>query len=89
MAAAFVAELKKLLGTDKLIIGTERTIKLLKTGKLAKVFVSYNVAKQVKEDIEYYSGLSKTEIVETGKSNEELGVICKKPFTISVLGVAK
>jgi len=83
----YITEIKKLLGTKKLIIGSERTLKLLKTGKLAKVVIAKNTNKKMKDDIEYYG--SEVEIIQTEKTNEELGVLCKKPFPISVLGVAK
>lgn len=83
----YIAEIKKLLGSKKLIIGSDRTFKLLKTGKLTKVVIAKNANKKMKDDIEYYG--SQVEIIQTEKTNEELGVLCKKPFAISVLGVAK
>lgn len=89
MAKKDIDELKKVIGTDKAIIGTDRTMKALKTGKLAKVYEAKNISQKVKQDIEYYSEHSKTKIVETELTNEELGVICKKTFSISLLGVTK
>ena len=83
-----LADLKKLLKTDKLIIGKERTIKSLKLGKLEQVFLSSNCS--CIEDIEYYAGLSgKAKVDKLKVPNDELGVICKKPFSISVIGVLK
>jgi len=80
-------EIKKLLDSDKLIIGQERTIKALKSGTVAKVFVAKNASDELKADVDQYG--EKAEVVHTDKTNEELGTICKKPFAISVLGVAK
>ena len=84
-----LVEIKKLLKTKKLVIGTEITIKRLKAGKLAQVFVSSNCPDKIKKDIEYYSKLGGTNVVKLKISNDELGIVCKKPFSISVLGVIK
>lgn len=82
-------EIKKLLKEKKVILGAERTIKSLKLGKVDKIIMSSNCAENAVESIGYYAGLSKTETVKVPYSNEELGVICKKPFSISVLSVLK
>ena len=81
-----ITEIKKLLKDKNLVIGTERTIKNLKSGKISKIFISSNCPSIVKADIEYYSKLTNAAVVKLKYPNEELGVICKKPFSISVLG---
>lgn len=82
-------EIEKLLKTKQLVIGTDRTIKSIKTGKLEKVFVAKNCRNDTKEDLRYYCELSGAKLVELEQNNEELGAICKKPFFISVLSVLK
>lgn len=86
---AEIDEIKKLLKSKSLIIGTERTVKSLKIGKLSRVYVSANCPKEVKEDLKYYGELSATPIIELEQTNEEIGTLCKKPFLISVLSVLK
>lgn len=83
------SEIKKLVKTKNLVIGTEKTIKNLKLGKVEKVIVSSNCPEKVFEDLSYYSKLSKAETIRISYPNEELGVICKKPFSISVLSILK
>lgn len=82
-------ELKKMLKEKKPVIGTERTIKNLKLGKVDKVIVTLNCPEKIQKDIDYYAALSKTEVLKIKYPNEELGIICKKPFAISVLSVLK
>jgi large subunit ribosomal protein L30e len=82
-------EFKKLLKNKNLIIGTEKTIKQLRLGKLAKAFVTSNAPEKIRADINYYAKLSKTEVTNLKYTNEELGELCKKPFSISVLGLLK
>ena len=82
-------EIRALLTDKKLVIGTERTMKLLKLGKLKMVYLSANCADGTKEDILHFGNLTKTEIKELAYPGDDLGVVCKKPFSISVLGVLK
>jgi large subunit ribosomal protein L30e len=82
-------EIKKLIKAKKLVIGTERTIKNLKLGRVEKVIISSNCSENVLNDLNYYAGLGKTETVKVNYPNDELGVICKKPFSISVLSILK
>ncbi len=88
-AESRINEIKKLLGTKKLIIGTERTIKKLKQGGIARVYLAANTSEKIKGDIQYYCGLGGVEFELLSKSNEDLGAFCKKQFKISVLSVAK
>lgn len=83
------AELKKLLKEKKMLIGTERTIKNLKLGKVDKVIITSNCPEKVQKDIKYYADLGKAAILKIRCPNEELGIICKKPFAISVLSTLK
>ena len=84
-----VSQIKKLMEGKKIVIGTSVTIKEMKKGNVKKAFLSSNIPKKDKEDIEHYAKLSKTELIDTGISNEELGIICKKSFLISVLSERK
>ena len=82
-------EIKKIIKAKNFVVGTERTIKNLKLGKVEKVIISSNCSERVLDDLSYYAGLSKAETVKVNYPNEELGVICKKPFSISVLSILK
>jgi len=82
-------EIKKLIKAKDLVIGTERTIKNLKLGRVEKVIISSNCAENTVNDLDYYAGLSKTETIKVNYLNDELGVVCKKPFSISVLSILK
>jgi len=82
-------EIKKLIKAKNIVIGTERTIKNLKLGKVEKVIISSNCSEKVLNDLNYYAGLSKAETIKISYPNDELGVICKKPYSISVLSILK
>lgn len=83
------AEIKKLLGSKKLIIGTDRTLKSLKNGELELVMVSSNCNQETLDDMNQYAGFSETKVEQLSMPNDELGVICKKLFSVSVIGILK
>ena len=78
-------EIKKALKENKVIIGTERSIKALRHGKVAKVLITSNCNEEVKSDLIHYCKIANVELVELQMPNDELGSFCKKPFAISVL----
>jgi large subunit ribosomal protein L30e len=89
MAKDVIAEIKRMLKGKKMVIGTESSIKNLKKGNAAKVYLTSNCPAGVRADIMRYAKLNDVEVVELPVPNDELGIICKKPFSISVLSVTK
>ncbi|MBI2656432.1 ribosomal L7Ae/L30e/S12e/Gadd45 family protein [Candidatus Woesearchaeota archaeon] len=83
------AEIKKMLKAGNIVIGTERAMKNLKLGKVQKILMSSNCPAGVESNLSYYAGLSGAELHKLDYPNDELSVICKKPFAISVLALLK
>lgn len=84
-----ISEIKENLKTKRLVLGTDLTIKHLKRGSVAKVFLSSNCPETAKQDIDHYSGITKLPVENLPVPNSELGTICKKPFPVSVVGLLK
>ena len=84
-----LSQIKKLIENDKIILGSTVILKELKKGNIKKIYLSTNMLKSIKEDIEYYSKLSKVDVMQTKLSNEEFGIMCKKSFLISSIGEKK
>jgi large subunit ribosomal protein L30e len=84
-----IAEIRKNLEGKKLVLGTERTMKSLRLGRLEKVYITSNCPEGVRQDLAHYNGIGKVELVQLGVPNDELGVMCKKPFSISVAGLLR
>lgn len=82
-------EIRKILGSDKLLLGRDEVIKNVKKGKILKVYVSANCPKDLIEDLQRYSNINAFDILNTNIPNYELGTVCKKPFSISVMAVLK
>jgi len=84
-----VIELKKVIGSDVLIIGKDRTVRELKKGRIAKVFWSSNCPDKVKETLKYYCKIDNIPYEELKDTDTDVGILCKKQFCISVAGVLK
>jgi len=81
-----ITELKEVLENKKAIIGTELTLKRIKQDKVSKVFLSSNCPEDVLDDINHYAKLSKFTVVRLSQPNTELGIVCKKPFSVCIVG---
>ena len=84
-----LSDIKKDLKTRKIIIGTKVVMKNLKLNKLEKIYIASNCNENSKKELEYYSKFSKIPVIKLKQPNDELGVICKKQYSISMLGVLK
>lgn len=82
-----VKAIRKALEDNTAIVGAERTIKLLKQGKVKQVFLAMNCAPETKADIEKYAKLADVPIEKLKYANDELGTLCKRQHFISVLSI--
>jgi len=82
-------DLRKKITEKKIVIGLKETQKKLLDKQLEKVILAKNCSQEMKEDFEKKCNMAgvKCEIVEF--TNEELGVLCRKQYSASVLGVLK
>ena len=84
-----VDEIKRNLKSKRLVLGASVAVKNLKRGSLAKVFLSSNCPESLRKDIAYYCSISGCSVEGLDVPNDELGVICKKLFPVSVVGLLK
>ncbi len=85
-----IAEMVKAKAQKKeVIVGLATVIKGLQQGTLVKVFLASNSPAKMKEDIVRYATLSHIPVHELAQNNEELGIICKKNFLVSVIGITR
>lgn len=89
MSQKDITDIKKNLATKKLVKGTKENLKNIKLGKISKVYISQNCPENTQNDIKRYAKIAKIDSVILNKSSEELGIICKKPFSISILSFIK
>ncbi len=71
----------------KVFIGQASVVKGLQRGTVEKVFLASNCPARMKEDITHYAALAKVPVESMAQNNEEMGIICKKNFMVSVVGL--
>lgn len=82
-------QLRKLIEEKKVTIGTTSTITALKKGNLKRLVIASNASATTKNQTARYSKQTGVPIDELSVPNDELGVMCKKPFSIALLGIRK
>ena len=84
-----LGELRKNVGNKKLLVGLDRTLKELKKGNLKEVFLASNVSKKMLDDVEHHAKMFGTKVSKLDITNDEMGVVVKKPFAVSVVCLLK
>ena len=84
-----IDEVKKIVAEGKAVIGTKEVLKGLKKNTIEKVFISLNCPVSVKKDLQHYASIADAEVVALKQPNDELGIVCKKQFSISVMGLKR
>lgn len=82
-------QLKSQLLSGKVVVGMDCVMKNLKSGVLKRIFIASNCRQDVREDLHHYAKLQDVEVVDVDLSNEELGILCKKNFMVSVVGTTE
>ena len=77
--------IKRLLNTGKVTIGSEVSIKMLKSGKLRAVIMSSNCPTERMTEIKKLAGNMR--LYKYPGTSLELGEVCGRPFPVSVIGV--
>lgn len=72
---------------NNVVFGYNKVIKLLKSSHPKMIVIAKNMPKEKKETILHNAKLSKVEVKEFDNDNVNLGLVCGKPFSVSVLAI--
>jgi len=78
-------ELKVVLKTGDVVLGSREVLKLISLGKGKLVIVASNCPELIKEQIEYYAKLSSIPVYRAPYTNMEIGEMCQRKHPISSL----
>ena len=73
--------------TGKITLGSRRTIEVARTGKAKLIIMSSNCPSPIRRGIEYYAHLSNIPVYIYSGSNIDLGMACRKPFTVTAMAI--
>ena len=79
--------LKHVVRTGKVIIGSRKTLKYVKLGKVKVVVAASNLPPDLRSDLEYYAKLSNIPIIYFPGTNRDLGTVIGKPFSVAMMGI--
>ncbi len=82
-----VSDIKDASKAGKLLIGWNSVKSAIQSGLVKKVFLSSTVQESVENDVESYSKIGGFPVEKFSGDAYELGVLCKKPFPVTVLGI--
>ena len=82
-------DLRNALKENKVILGSDRTIKYLKLGKVRTVIVASNCPENKRKDLEHYTKLTGIKLENFDGTAKQLGIFCGKPFSIASLAIVK
>lgn len=80
-----IADLREEVKKEKMIFGATSVMKLLNTKKTKKVYVTSNCPQ--KERILNLGKINGIEVVTLTETSKQIGMVCKKPFEVSALGL--
>ena len=81
--------IKEKIKQKKLIIGYKTVIKSLKSNHPELIVLATNIPEDKKKMIELNAKISKVQVKEYPKDGVELGLLCGKPFSVSVLAIKR
>jgi len=84
-------ELKKIIQeavkNEKAILGYRRVMKAIKMGNVKLVVMANNIPREMKENVEHNAKIGNVEVKTFKNDSVNLGLICGKPFSVSVLAI--
>ncbi len=80
-------EIKSLVKSGKVILGLRKSLKAIKLGKARAVMVASKIPKELDDDIRYYAKLGNIPVITYPKTSVDLGLVCGKPFPVSVIAI--
>ena len=87
MTTQDISDIKKAVEEKNVIVGTKRSLKLLKTGLLKVIYLAKNCPEGVKQDVTYYAELSNVKVIQLEQPNDELAALCRKSFSVALVGI--
>ena len=73
--------------TGKVSFGASSAVQNAQSGRAKLIIIATNAPKNTREDVEYYSKLSKVPLIVYKGSSLDLAAVCGKPFAVSALSI--
>ncbi len=81
--------IKEKIKQDKVLLGYKSVMKSLKSSRPELIVYANNLPDDRKKMIEHNAKISNVEIKEYPNDNVNLGLVCGKPFSVSILAIRR
>lgn len=82
-------EIKNATEQKTIVIGFNSVLTNLKNGNLKSIFCASNTPSVMYDELKHYADLNKVELHKMQINNEQLGILAKKQYLISTVGIKK
>lgn len=82
-----VREIRLAVETGEVVFGQRRNKKLILRKGVKAIILPKKIPKDKKEDIEIYAEKAGIPIIRFDGNSKEFGIVCGKPFLVSVAGI--
>ncbi len=73
--------------TGKVTLGSKQTLEAVRTGKAKLIVIASNCPSDIRKNIEHYAKLSRIPMYVHNSSSIDLGIACRKPFTVTAMAI--
>ena len=80
-----IQEIQSAVKSENAILGYRKSLQYLKSGSPKMVVMANNIQDNKKREIEHDAKIGNTSLEVFDGSSKDLGVICGKPFPVSVI----
>ncbi|MHC1605300.1 MAG: 50S ribosomal protein L30e [Candidatus Methanofastidiosia archaeon] len=80
-------EIRKTIDTGKVILGTDKSLRALISNEAKLIIYSANCKQETKGDLKHYAKLANVPIKEFKGTGVDLGMMCGKPFVVSMIAI--
>ena len=77
------------LKEKKVVIGYKQVLRQIKIGNPKIIVYANNLPKEKLEELEHNTKIGNIKTYKFSKDSIELGLVCKKPFSVSVLAIKR
>lgn len=75
------------LRTGRVLLGGERTLAMVRLGRVKLVILSSNCPEGLRRSLEEYAKMASIPVYNHPSTSLDLGMVCGKPFPVSAIGV--
>ena len=82
---ALTDDIQSAIKANKAIVGYNESIKYIKTNTPKMIIVANNLPISVRQELEYNAKVAKTKFEIFDGTSRELGIVCGKPFPVTMI----